>query len=71
MLQTKETPMRTNKTPDFRENFFRCYVYATRALQRGDYANAEKWSRQAERHIAISRRFEDLAGQQHRPKQKK
>jgi hypothetical protein len=56
---------------DFRENFFRAYYHSTRALQRGDYPNALKWARLAERHLAAARRFEDLAGQRHRPKRKR
>jgi hypothetical protein len=54
--------------PDFQDNFFRCYHHATRALCRGDYPNSNKWMRLAERQLAAARRFEDLRGQQHRPK---
>jgi len=52
---------------DFRENFFRAYMHATRALRRGDLPNAEKWMRMAERHLAAARRFSDLQGRKHRP----
>jgi hypothetical protein len=54
---------------DFRENFFRAYYHGTRALQRGDYPNAVKWVRLAERHMALARCYEDLLGQKHKPKQ--
>jgi hypothetical protein len=52
---------------DYRENFFRCYFHSARALHRGDYSNAMKWIRLAERHMAIARCYEDLAGQRHKP----
>ena len=51
-----------------KENFFCCYRHSVQALQRGDYPNALKWMRLGERHLAAAKRFEDLAGQKHRPK---
>ena len=53
---------------DYRDNFFRAYYHSIKALKRGDYPNSVKWLRLAERHMAIARRYEDLAGQRHKPK---
>ena len=52
---------------DLRENFFRAYAHATKALKRGDLPSAHKWMLLAERHLAAARRFSDLQGQKHRP----
>ncbi len=44
-----------------RHDFFRTIGNARRATRRGDYAEAERWTRLAERHLAIAERMTALS----------
>ena len=44
-----------------RHDFFRTIGNARRATRRGDYVQAERWTRLAERHLAIAERMNALS----------
>ncbi|MDP3736249.1 MAG: hypothetical protein Q8R02_02600 [Hyphomonadaceae bacterium] len=41
-------------------DFFRAIHKAGKATRRGNYAEADRWTRIAERHLQMAKRFEDL-----------